>query len=289
MHSQGLWDEEDGFFYDVFHAGDGTTVPIKVRSIVGVLPADGDGGRSDRSCWRRWGPCRSASRASSGRTTPALRSRVTAESFRFPTSDAVAVGVVPPARGPPRPGPSLRRGRVPLAVRAAGAVEVPRGPPAVGRPRRVRTSPSTTSRPSRAPACSAATPTGGGRSGCRSTTCVLRNLQRYARSLGATARDRVPDRKRPDAVALAVVRRRPAGAADLAVPAGDPTAADRATAGSTKLQDDPRWRDNITFNEYFHGDNGAGLGASHQTGWTGLVADLICRPDPFAGTAPWEL
>jgi hypothetical protein len=48
-----------------------------------------------------------------------------------------------------------------------------------------------------------------------------------------------------------------------------------------RLQGDPRWRDNITFNEYFHGDNGAGLGASHQTGWTGLVADLICRPDPL--------
>jgi hypothetical protein len=47
-----------------------------------------------------------------------------------------------------------------------------------------------------------------------------------------------------------------------------------------KLQDDPRWRDNVPFNEYFHGDNGAGLGASHQTGWTGVVADLIRRcPD----------
>jgi hypothetical protein len=45
--------------------------------------------------------------------------------------------------------------------------------------------------------------------------------------------------------------------------------------GTGTLQDDPAWRDNITFNEYFHGDNGAGLGASHQTGWTGLVADLI--------------
>ena len=38
----------------------------------------------------------------------------------------------------------------------------------------------------------------------------------------------------------------------------------------------------MVFNEYFHGDNGAGLGATHQTGWTGLVADLICRPDPFS-------
>jgi hypothetical protein len=37
------------------------------------------------------------------------------------------------------------------------------------------------------------------------------------------------------------------------------------------------WRDQLLFFEYFHGDSGAGLGASHQTGWTGLVADLILR------------
>jgi len=45
--------------------------------------------------------------------------------------------------------------------------------------------------------------------------------------------------------------------------------------GSEKFQSDPHWRDYILFYEYFHGDNGAGLGASHQTGWTGLVAKLI--------------
>ena len=38
---------------------------------------------------------------------------------------------------------------------------------------------------------------------------------------------------------------------------------------------DPHWRDNILFYEFFHGDNGAGLGASHQTGWTGIVARLM--------------
>jgi hypothetical protein len=43
------------------------------------------------------------------------------------------------------------------------------------------------------------------------------------------------------------------------------------------LRDDPAWRDNLIFSEYFHGDTGAGLGASHQTGWTGLVADVIRR------------
>ena len=45
--------------------------------------------------------------------------------------------------------------------------------------------------------------------------------------------------------------------------------------GTEKFQTDPHWRDNILFYEYFHGDNGAGLGASHQTGWTGTVAKLI--------------
>ena len=53
--------------------------------------------------------------------------------------------------------------------------------------------------------------------------------------------------------------------------------------GSKKFQQDPYWKDYILFYEYFHGDNGAGLGASHQTGWTGLVArmlDLFARMNP---------
>jgi hypothetical protein len=50
----------------------------------------------------------------------------------------------------------------------------------------------------------------------------------------------------------------------------------RAVYGGTeKFQTDPLWRDHVLFYEYFHGDNGAGLGASHQTGWTGVVAKLI--------------
>jgi hypothetical protein len=45
--------------------------------------------------------------------------------------------------------------------------------------------------------------------------------------------------------------------------------------GARKFQEDPHWRNYILFYEYFHGDNGAGIGASHQTGWTGLVAKLL--------------
>jgi len=50
----------------------------------------------------------------------------------------------------------------------------------------------------------------------------------------------------------------------------------RPVYGGTRLfQEDPHWRDLILFYEYFHGDNGSGLGASHQTGWTGVVARLL--------------
>ena len=42
-----------------------------------------------------------------------------------------------------------------------------------------------------------------------------------------------------------------------------------------KFKDDPHWRDLVLFYEYFHGDTGAGIGASHQTGWTGCVARII--------------
>src|SRR5262249_19563113 len=53
--------------------------------------------------------------------------------------------------------------------------------------------------------------------------------------------------------------------------------------GTRKFQEDPLWRDYLLFYEYFHGDNGAGLGASHQTGWTGIVARLM---DVFATMTP---
>jgi hypothetical protein len=42
-----------------------------------------------------------------------------------------------------------------------------------------------------------------------------------------------------------------------------------------KFQEDPTWKDHLLFYEYFHGDNGAGIGASHQTGWTGIIGALI--------------
>jgi hypothetical protein len=56
--------------------------------------------------------------------------------------------------------------------------------------------------------------------------------------------------------------------------------------GTRKFQDDPHWRDCLLFHEYFHGDNGAGLGASHQTGWTGVIARIMHL---FATTPPEQV
>ena len=57
----------------------------------------------------------------------------------------------------------------------------------------------------------------------------------------------------------------------------DDRGARAAFGDSARVQNDPRWHDQLLFYEYFDGDTGKGLGASHQTGWTGLVADLIIR------------
>lgn len=58
--------------------------------------------------------------------------------------------------------------------------------------------------------------------------------------------------------------------------------------GIEKFQVDPHWRDLILFHEYFHGDNGRGLGASHQTGWTALVAKLLQQYGEAAGSSEIE-
>ena len=52
---------------------------------------------------------------------------------------------------------------------------------------------------------------------------------------------------------------------------------DLVTVFAKRADPDPSWADAVLFHEYFHGDDGTGLGASHQTGWTGLVADLTIR------------
>jgi hypothetical protein len=61
----------------------------------------------------------------------------------------------------------------------------------------------------------------------------------------------------------------------------------RPFLGETELfQRDPHWRDLLLFHEYFHGDNGRGLGASHQTGWTAMVAKMVLQLNRYPIPAP---
>ncbi len=100
---------------------------------------------------------------------------------------------------------------------------------------------------------------------------IIRALLQYYTLLRRRLHRRVPDRLRPADEPVRGGRgdRPPAGAASSCATS---RAGGRSTAATRKFQDDPHWRDYLLFYEYFHGDNGAGLGASHQTGWTGVVA-----------------
>ena len=95
---------------------------------------------------------------------------------------------------------------------------------------------------------------------------------------------RVPDRLGTDDDALA--RWPPSSRAGCrASSCGTTTAGGRCSAAIERFQHDPHWRDLFLFHEYFHGDNGAAVGASHQTGWTGLVAKLLKQSGEPATTS----
>ena len=284
MHSQGLWDEEDGFFYDVFHAADGTTTPIKVRSIVGVLPLMGTVALGPdlletlgtlRKRFARFLRQADGDIADGGRVFP------------IPGTDALGIGVVPPGEG--------RRvlSRVfdeseflsPYGLRAVSKYHEahPLWVELDGAHVSVDYEPGESS-----------TGMFGGNSNWRGPVwmpvnyLLLRNLQRYAGSVGADASFEYPTGS-GELLALTACADDLRGRL-ISLFLRGPDGRRPCYGWVDRLQNDPRWRDNITFNEYFHGDNGAGLGATHQTGWTGLVADLICRPDPFADDAvPWQL
>ena len=190
-----LWDEEDGFFYDVLRLPDGTAGRLKVRSLVGLLPlcaatvlptelraAQRGAGRpaAPASSWPTPGaaghdPRRPPSAGASGRRMLAVLDETKLR--RVLATDA-------------------RRGRVPQPARASARCRAYHA-----RPARTRCDVDgqsyerrTTCRPNRTPACSAATRTGGARCGSRSTSCVLRSPAAPVRVLRRRVHRGVPDR-----------------------------------------------------------------------------------------------
>jgi len=277
MHHQDLWDDDDGFFYDVFRTPDGVEVPIKVRSIGGVLPLLASVvvgptvlGPADLM-QKRFAQFMERY----DHDAHAERGQV----LHGPDGDVLLIGVIPPGDSrrvltrvfdedeflSPHGLRALSKAHAadPVRVDIAGVVASADYEPA-----------------------ESTSGMFGGNSNWRGPVwmpvnyLLVRGLQRYSRTLGDGFTFEYPTGSGHTADLAECsedLRRR---LISLFLRGDDGR---RPCAGSVdKLQDDERWRDLVMFSEYFHGDDGSGLGASHQTGWTGLVADLIVRPDPWA-------
>ena len=275
--STGLWDEEDGFYYDVLHLPDGHDDPLKVRSLVGLIPLFAVETFERRDCW----PSCPASPGAL-RLVPRAPARPGAPASRWHGAGRRrAAGCWPSFVDQERLQRVLRRmldeRRVPLAATASARCPdaIPTRPlraststarshavryePAESRQRHVRRQ-LQLARPDLVPAQlpahrGAADAITTSTATSSSVECPTGSGQRRSRS------GQVADELSRRLVRPLPARRRRADAPVLGADA--------------RCQTDPHWRDLLLFYEYFHGDTGAGLGASHQTGWTALVAKLL--------------
>ena len=280
LERQGLYDAEDAFFYDrlVYPSGESTQV---------------QGARPSRVCSRCCPPCRC--RPGSIESAERLGKRVRAAPRRLDGDRRERSGSAASARTAAsrrarlgdRPGRrSARRSR---AFFDEAAFLSPHGLRAVSK--RYEGNPYTLEGVPGAwidyePAEST-TSMFGGNSNWRGPIWMplnylaIRQFVHLPAVLRRRLHGRVPDGLGP-AAHLRRDRPGPRRPDRLDLAARAPTAAGPLFGGTERLQTDPAWKDNLFFYEYFHGDNGAGLGATHQTGWTALVADLILDP-PSAG------
>jgi hypothetical protein len=267
----GMWDEEDGFYYDILRRPDGVTTKLKVRSMVGLLPL------CAATVVEKW------QRERVSRLTDHLFGRLRrmpelAASIHAPGPDQYGVGergilaLVNEGR--------LRRilSRMldeneflsPYGIRALSRYhgDHPYVFSVQGQEYRVNYLP-------------AESDTGmfGGNSNWRGpiwmpvNALLIRALLQYYLYYGENFRIECPTGS-GHAMNLFEVAREIANRLTR-IFLRDPGGRRPVFGGGGKFQRDPYWRDNLLFYEYFHGDNGAGIGASHQTGWTGIVAPLI--------------
>ena len=263
-----LWNKEDGFFYDVLHLPDGQTCPMKVRSMVGLIPLFAvetlDSELIDtlprfkhRMQWfienRPDFSIHVETQSQDGevrRFLSLVDRRRLLRVLRYMLDEAEFLS--------------------PYGIRALSRYHVahPYTLSAMGSDYRVEYEPAESS-----------TGLFGGNSNWRGPVwfpvnyLLIESLQKFHYYLGDSFLVEYPTgsgRKLPlDEIARELSRRL------IRIFLRGADGRRPVYGGATRLQTDPHWRDLILFYEYFHGDNGAGIGASHQTGWTGLVAKLI--------------
>jgi hypothetical protein len=270
MNERGLWDEEDGMYHDVFHGDDGSVTPIRARSIVGLLPL-----------------CATTTLgADTLQALPefAVRLRWFTENMREAT-EAVQVTTVGPRESRLLSIVSPQRLRRLLgAMLDESEFLSPHGLRALsrwhlGNPLEVHLGPDT-ERLDYQPGEST-TDLFGGNSNWRGPVwmpvnyLLVESLRRFHAYLGDDFTVEHPTGSGKQCTLAQVAD--DIAARLLSLFLRDAGGRRPVFGGYERFQKDPQFRDCLLFHEYFHGDTGMGLGASHQTGWTGLVADLVVR------------
>jgi len=271
MYDRYLWDDEDGFYYDVLQLDTGERLPLRVRSLVGILPIAATTTLGDatleRLPWFRehmqWfldNRSHLAMQASRTHTRDGGQGRLLA--IASPEQLQRLLAHVLDERGLLSPhgirSVSAEHSDQPFVLELAGMSYAVDYEPA-----------------------ESTSGLFGGNSNWRGPIwfpinyVVIEALGRYARFFGDDFRVECPT---GSGAMMTLAEVADELARRLISLFTDDDNGQRAIFGMIhKFQNDRRWHDQLLFNEYFHGDTGAGLGASHQTGWTGLVADLIIR------------
>jgi hypothetical protein len=275
MDQQAMWDETDGLAYDRLITRDGQAVPVKVRSMVGVIPMLATIVIDEQFIQRSM---------TLGKRFAGLLRRM---GFETP-QELVDRGLL---HGEP-PNRQLLMGVVPMQRLARIFTKLfdeseflsPYGLRSISAYHRdhpyVLDAPGVHAAIDYEPAEST-TNMFGGNSNWRGPIWLPLNyllvsvLERYQRFFGSDFKVEYPTGSGNQLTLEAV--RMDLWDRIIATFVAGPDGRRPCFGGVERMQRDPEWRNNILFYEYFHADNGAGLGASHQTGWTGLVADIIRR------------
>jgi hypothetical protein len=265
---EGLWNNEDGFFYDLLRRRDGTTESVRVRSMVGLVPLVAVGnvddtvverlpGFAERSRWFL---------ANKPQYSRAMGSRMGPEGQHW------VLSVVD----------RERLARVLSAMLDEAEFLSPYGIRSLSRWHRDHpfeiTLDGRTFRVDYEPAESRSG-LFGGNSNWRGPVwfplnfLLVESLRRYGSYAGEQMTFEHPTGSGLQCTLAQIADDLAARLISIFLPG--PDGRRPLFGGVERLQTDPRWRDQLFFHEYFNGDDGAGLGASHQTGWTALVADLV--------------
>jgi hypothetical protein len=270
MNERGLWDEEDGFYHDVLHETDGSTVAVRARSIVGLLPLCATttlgndtlqqlAGFAERLRWFTDNEPEAADAVSVSRAGPResrLLSIVSPRRLRRLLAAMLDESEFLSAHGLR----ALSRHHLehPLELDLGGQVE------------RLDYEPGEST-----------TGLFGGNSNWRGPVwfpvnyLLIESLHRFHAYLGDEFTVECPTGSGRQCTLGEVADE--IGRRLVAIFLRGPDGRRPVFGGYPRFQSDPAFRDALLFHEYFHGDNGMGLGASHQTGWTGLVASLVLQ------------